>query len=140
MSTLVITKNRKNKFGGSKTEEVWNKTNGRCGYCGVKLRQNVTRDPHDHSKEPDDLFTLDHIKPISKGGTKDIKNLLGSCRFCNNLKGNSDNLDYLRMKLTIASGKMTKFNDRQFEWLLTHGINLGKLIRYQFYFEKLEIK
>lgn len=139
MEHPVITPNRKNKFGSGKTTEAWNKTRGRCGYCGRKLRANFTRDPKDTSKEPDDLFTLDHIIPVSKGGTKEINNLLASCRLCNNLKGNSDNLDLLRMKLLINAGKLTKFNERQFEFLLTRGINLGRIARYQFYFEKLGV-
>ena len=56
-----------------------------------------------------------------------------------NLKADSDNLDFLRMKLLILEGKVTKFNERQFDWLLKHGVNIGKLVRYQFYFEKIGV-
>lgn len=130
----TITKNRENRFGSAKTTTIWNKTHGKCGYCGIKLRENGP------NKEDPDIFTLDHIIPLSKGGTKDIKNLLGACKKCNNLKGGSDNLDFLRMRILISQDKMPKFNEKQFNYLYNKGINLGRLIKYEFYFEKLGIK
>lgn len=35
------------------------------------------------------LMTLDHIKPVSKGGKNDIENLQTMCEPCNNSKGNN---------------------------------------------------
>lgn len=132
--SLAITKARANRFGSTKTTEVYNRTNGRCAYCGVKLQDNAT------GKEDHDIFTLDHILPISKGGTRDISNLRSCCKRCNNLKGGNDNIDYLRMRLLIDSGKMTRFTERQFEYLYKRGINLGKIHRYEFYYEKIGVK
>lgn len=42
-----------------------------CNYCGTK----------------DDVLTIDHILPKSKGGKHTWKNLTASCRSCNSKKG-----------------------------------------------------
>jgi len=44
----------------------------RCVYCG---KQNVH-------------FTMDHVKPKSKGGKSTFENVVTACRECNNAKGN----------------------------------------------------
>lgn len=48
----------------------------KCQYCG--------------STAPDVLLQIDHINPVSKGGTNDITNLITSCQQCN--AGKSNNL------------------------------------------------
>ena len=40
-------------------------------------------------------LTVDHIQPVSKGGTNDIGNICPLCRSCNSHKG-TDNTDYRR--------------------------------------------
>lgn len=52
----------------------------RCFYCkkDLKYRQ----------------ITLDHYYPRSKGGTKEIFNLVLSCKKCNRLKGNKIPVNY----------------------------------------------
>ena len=52
---------------------VWRKTNGRCWYCGVQT-------------DPFDNFHVDHVQPVSDGGTNDLSNLVPSCQRCNNEK------------------------------------------------------
>lgn len=46
---------------------------GKCFYCGCELN--------------DSNRTIDHIVPINKGGTNDIKNLVCCCHDCNQVKG-----------------------------------------------------
>lgn len=60
--------------------EVFKRDKFKCQYCG--------------SSAPDVILEVDHIKPVSKGGTDDLLNLVTSCRDCNRGKSNrklSDN-------------------------------------------------
>jgi 5-methylcytosine-specific restriction endonuclease McrA len=45
----------------------------RCVYCGTSLGL--------------DIATLDHVYPLSRGGTHDPGNLVAACQGCNQLKG-----------------------------------------------------
>lgn len=60
--------------------EVFKRDKFTCQYCG--------------SSAPEAILEIDHIVPVSKGGTNEIMNLLTSCRDCNRGKTNrplSDN-------------------------------------------------
>ncbi len=63
--------------------EVFNKTGGRCGYCGIQLN-------------PFERWHVDHIVPVSKGGGDDFANLLPACQHCNLSKNNLSVADYKR--------------------------------------------
>lgn len=54
--------------------EVFKRDKFTCQYCGRSA--------------PDVILEVDHIKPVSKGGTNDVINLVTSCRDCN--RGKSD--------------------------------------------------
>ena len=54
--------------------EVYKRDNFTCQYCGRKA--------------PDIVLNIDHIVPVSKGGTNEILNLITSCFDCNNGKSN----------------------------------------------------
>ena len=64
---------------GSYTQAEWEavvrKQKGRCADCGIKVKR----------------LTVDHIVPISKGGTNYIINIRGLCRSCNSRKGAREN-------------------------------------------------
>lgn len=53
--------------------EVFKRDKFTCQYCGRTV--------------PDVILQVDHIKPVAKGGTNDIINLVTSCRDCNLGKG-----------------------------------------------------
>ena len=59
-------------FSEKKRLEIYNKFDGRCAYCGYKIRY--------------DEMVVDHIIPIAKGGDSKIDNLFPSCRECNTCK------------------------------------------------------
>ena len=60
---------------------TFNKYHGCCHYCGKKL--NV------------DNFHVDHMNPLSRGGTNDENNLALACPKCNESKGNLTEHEYL---------------------------------------------
>lgn len=51
-------------------DEVRNRFGGRCGYCGEESRS----------------IQIDHIEPVTYGGTNEPSNLMPACRSCNNYK------------------------------------------------------
>ena len=55
-------------------KQVWNKTNGKCYYCGT---QTVP-----FGSAPDS-FCVDHVIPRTRNGTDDIENLVPACFSCN---------------------------------------------------------
>lgn len=65
--------NKKTRF------DVFNRDSFTCRYCGRKA--------------PEVILEVDHLIPVSKGGTNDVYNLITSCRDCNRGKGNMEILD-----------------------------------------------
>lgn len=53
--------------------QVLDRDNFTCQYCGEKA--------------PDVELEVDHINPVSKGGTDDLQNLVAACKSCNRGKG-----------------------------------------------------
>jgi len=58
--------------------EVSRKSGNFCFYCGVKCAATHPRSP--------DYFTVDHIVPMTRGGSHEFHNLLPACRLCNSAK------------------------------------------------------
>lgn len=52
---------------------VFLRDHGACAFCGEKLTLKT--------------FTLDHLVPLSRGGTHDFLNVVVACKACNNQKG-----------------------------------------------------
>ena len=64
-----------------KTERIFNKNNGLCHWCGVKLQR---------LKAGQDFFHVDHLIPIRDGGTNSDDNLVPSCASCNHMRARKD--------------------------------------------------
>lgn len=56
--------------------EVFKRDKFTCQYCGASA--------------PEVILEVDHIKPVSKGGTDDLMNLVTACRNCNRGKTNRE--------------------------------------------------
>jgi 5-methylcytosine-specific restriction endonuclease McrA len=78
---------RKNRGGGSYTpadiKEIFFAQKGRCAFCRMRLG----KDRH-----------IDHIVPLSKGGTSNRQNLQLLCKPCNLSKGSKDQIEFMQAK------------------------------------------
>ena len=75
-----ITKTPRRCFTSKERSEIYIRDKGRCGICGEFIPLNE--------------FTINHIVPISKGGTYDYDNLQCCCFKCNQLKSNEMHDDF----------------------------------------------
>lgn len=97
---------RKDKLRGLVRLQGW-----RCYYCGLRIGLEAQAS----NPMPDDLATLDHAIPTSRGGTNSIMNLVAACYRCN-----SDKSD---MTLQEFTGLRGSHNGRG---LPDHAINEAK--------------
>ena len=63
----------------SKRILVFERDRYRCRYCGHAVRLIELQ-------RPKYMATLDHVIPVSRGGTRDMENLVTACCRCNNKK------------------------------------------------------
>lgn len=64
--------NNRRKLSKQEREMIYNKFNGHCAYCGIKINLSDMQ--------------ADHIKPLHLGGEDTIDNLFPACRSCNKYK------------------------------------------------------
>jgi 5-methylcytosine-specific restriction endonuclease McrA len=78
-------------------EKVWKNCNGICVSCSEPMILNSygsnppwdCSEPHMYTNGLNSkVFSLDHKKPYSKGGSDNIRNLQGMCITCNRSKKN----------------------------------------------------
>lgn len=67
------------KFSKSVKEKIEKRANKLCEYCLC---------PAEFSSNP---FSIEHIFPLSKGGSSDLENLALACQGCNNYKSTKVN-------------------------------------------------
>lgn len=63
---------KRKQFSQDERMTVYNKDKGRCAICGRFISY--------------EEFTIDHIIPLAKGGTNEMKNLQCACNKCNLIK------------------------------------------------------
>lgn len=99
---------KKRKDIGSKLRfEVFKRDSFTCQYCG--------------GKAPDIILNIDHIEPISKGGTNDITNLITSCFKCNSGKGDR----------RISDDTVVEKKRKQLEYLQERRAQIEMMLEWQ---------
>lgn len=73
--------NAEGSHTGADLEALLKQQNGRCGYCRKSIKT---------------TWTVDHIQPLSKGGTNWISNIQLLCPSCNYSKQDADPLEFAR--------------------------------------------
>lgn len=69
--------------------KAWlNAVSKECYYCQISLNE--------HN------FGIDHAKPVSRGGTNDVSNLVASCKTCNSSKGAMTSIEYKQLLELIS--------------------------------------
>lgn len=117
MSKFVLTSPKKTA--------ILQKTKWCCAYCGIKLNQ--------------DIYTIDHILPRSKGGKNSIENLIAACRNCNARKGDKS-IEQFRLWIThYETAVKHGLTIRQLEWVVNalNFIDKYPAIPHIFFYEKL---
>jgi ribosomal protein L37AE/L43A len=72
------------KYISRKTRlEIFERDNYTCRYCRKKMKMLLNLDVVHGTSSP---ITIDHVIPLSLGGTHSKKNLVTSCRKCNHEK------------------------------------------------------
>jgi 5-methylcytosine-specific restriction endonuclease McrA len=70
---------------------VFDRQEGKCFYCGVVMREQPylgrRRQWPKKMRFHPDMATIDHVIPISRGGTEHYTNLVYACFRCNTMKG-----------------------------------------------------
>lgn len=121
-----------------RNESIWDKTNGRCWYCGVELKaitktKEKRRGEYRQDIQPNS-FVVDHIVPRYYGGLDDESNLVPCCWKCNCSK-RTFGIEKFRFRQTLKTNGVPFFNNEQIEYLANNGYYFN-LPYYEFYFEK----
>ena len=99
---------------------IYDKTNGRCAYCGCELTMKSMQ--------------IDHVIPRASGGGDDEDNLLPACRSCNHRKGTST-LETFRWEVARAPDVLIR-NSVTYRNAVRFGLVIPNPKAIIFYFEK----
>lgn len=120
-----------NNFPISIQYAVWQKTLGKCWYCGCELKTYEVRDQW--HQDVRDRYSIDHLTPKGQGGSGAIDNLVPCCRSCNSAKGGKSVEEYREFLQWKGIGR---FKLSQILWLHSYGIELPEPTQIVFYFEE----
>lgn len=97
--STLIAKTPRRKFTSQERRNIYIRDKGICGICGRFV--------------PPDCFTIDHIVPISKGGTYEYDNLQCCCKKCNQLKDDALPDDFFKVILDVVDFQISGKNNKK---------------------------
>ena len=100
--------------------DIYNKYNGRCGYCGEKI----------NIKD----MQVDHIVALRVGGTDTLDNMICACRSCNHYKS-TYTLEVFEKQLQEIPNRLIR-DSVIFRIALRYGLIEIKDKKVEFYFKK----
>lgn len=120
-------------FTFQEKKDILAKTDGKCAHCGLGLTPT-------HKK-----FTIEHMIPISKGGTNEMVNLLPLCEECNKSKGNmfihpADYYKYIKEEYQEETVKHYHYFCQDISWFSRHNFTRDDSIGFFFEKEGLNLK
>lgn len=98
-SSAKIIKTPRRCFTAKERRDIYVRDKGICGICGKFV--------------PPDSFTIDHIVPISKGGTYEYSNLQCCCRKCNQLKADALQDDFFQVMLSVVDYQISDKHNKK---------------------------
>lgn len=84
---IALRKAAEGSYTAEDLQRIYAENEGRCAYCGMSIYWHIKRDIH-----------VDHIKPLSKGGSNWPDNLTLTCHACNESKGDKLLTDWLLVR------------------------------------------
>ena len=115
---------KRKKISRAERQLVYDKTNGRCAYCGSKISLSD--------------FQIDHLSPFVHGGKCVLENLYAACRSCNHRKGTSD-IESFRKQIEAFPSVLQRDNVT-YRNAVRFGVVTPTPHKVKFYFEKMEVQ
>lgn len=116
-----------------KRQQVYNKYNGHCSYCGRKIEYRDMQVDHFIPQELDPLVVAGNFPGLNS--VDDIQNLMPSCRTCNHYK-RAHNLETFRRYIQEIPKKLRT------NYIYKIGVLYGNVVENEksvkFYFETVE--
>lgn len=111
------------KLTESERQQVYQKCNGHCAYCGCKLEYKDMQ--------------ADHMEPLYRGGTDEISNMLPACRSCNHYKSTLG-VDEFRSYLREIPSRLMR-DSIPYQVGVRFGLIENTEKKLLFYFETMEV-
>jgi 5-methylcytosine-specific restriction endonuclease McrA len=114
-------------------QEVYNKCDGHCGYCGKEITIKQMQVDHIKPLYRNDKVTTLEVWGVERG-TDDFENLMPSCARCNRWKS-TFNLEMFRNEIRLQIERLNNYNNN-YRMAKDFGLIQETNIPIVFYFEK----